>query len=97
MQEFDQLIAPDKITVADQKEAKKETRHLGKIRFQKGQKFWELNVKTGWIQEIVFDNATINLKGAVSKRFMVKEDCIYTVALNLKNANKKFIKMTQRA
>lgn len=96
MQEFESRIVPDKISITNQKEVNKEVKFLGKIRPHPGQKLWELNLKTGWIQEIVVDDVTVNLKGGVSKKFMVKENCMYTVAINIKNANRKFIKMTQR-
>ncbi len=80
--------------VAKPKEVKKG--HIGSIRLQPGQHFYELNTKT-FLITVVDPQKIVTLFGDVKSRFEPKDDCLYTVAINVKNAEKKFMKMLDNA
>lgn len=89
----------DKTELHAVKPAKAELKYLGTLRPQRGQKIWELNLKTRRITEAEythedanFDNAT---KGDYSTRgrLITKDNCIYCAALNHKSADRRFFKM----
>lgn len=56
-----------------------------------GQKMWQLNWKTGEMIEVQgVGHASVN--GAIGFRIDTKPDCIYEIALNRSNAERKFKK-----
>lgn len=91
-----QILEPEKIVIPAQKEVAKEVKYLGKLKLQRGQKFWKLDLKTRMVSIVELNKATVNLKGETRRQHFIEENCLYTVAINLKNAEKKFIKMLQK-
>lgn len=89
----------DKLGVYAEIPVKRELKYLGTLTPHKGHKCFEYEVETGIIREAQFEEVTVNfaqaMKGDVSvrKKIIVKEGCIYTTALNVKNAVKHFDKM----
>lgn len=77
---------------------KKEKKFLGSMKLQKGQKCYEMNLKTGVISEAVYREECILIDKNTSiakykKKLFLQENCLYTVAINLSNAQRKFFKM----
>lgn len=93
MEDFFRSTVPDKVEIVDQRQIKKQHKHLGNFRLQPGQKVWELNGKTRMIREVTEFQTAATIKGGVYKKFVTKEDCLYAIALNLKNAERHFLKM----
>lgn len=90
--------AQEEIVIVDQQRVKKGIKFLGTRYPSPGHKCFELDLKSGQIvlaeftkKNIQFQQAKDNI--AVSKKVIVKENCIYTTALNKKNAIKRFKKM----
>lgn len=88
-----QIFDPEKVVIESQKEQKKGLKHIGKLRLQPGQKVYELNTVTQMIHVVDLSEAVVDIKGAIHRKVVLKENCLYVPAINLKNAEKKFIKM----
>lgn len=86
------IIEPDKISISQQKEVRKEVKFIGKLKMQRGQKVWQLDLQTRLIT-IANVESVSNIKGDIKRKLVVKEGCWYAPAINLKNAEKKFLKM----
>lgn len=74
---------------------KKQSNFVGSLNIHKGQKCFELNIKTGDIKLAEYDNQTINYPtskqtSSIHRKLTLNDECIYVVAINLKNAKKKF-------
>lgn len=83
-----QIIVDPSIRIEQQQIKKKGL--IGRMKIHKGQKCFELNLVTGMIcTSDVRDE--VDLKGNVKHKLIIKEECIYTVAINLANAKRKFI------
>lgn len=78
---------------------------LGKVTPHKGQFCFEINLITGTIEVAKFEKSTFIMgkitndkkvkEFKVDDEILVKPDCIYIVALNKKNALKKFVKISE--
>ena len=86
-------------TVNDEKEIK--TKVVGSFVIKPGLKIWEYNAETGELKlaEVEVDqNKTITLddvktgKRMSHNKIKQKDDCLYVMALNKKNAKKKILK-----
>ena len=55
-----------------------------------GHKLWELEVETGNIIPATYDS---ELSETGNKKLTIKQGCLYTAALNKKNAFKHFLRM----
>ena len=73
----------------------KKSKLIGKLTPQKGHKCYEINVKTGEINEAKYSYVGYDLNGLVKKEIATKENCVYITALNKANAGKKMKKMIQ--
>lgn len=74
----------------------KEKKFIGSLKAIKGQKTYQLDLSTMIITEAEFINdfVVVTENGGVRKRqIRVKDNCIYCVALNFKNADRHFHKM----
>lgn len=74
----------------------KEKKFVASLRSRKGQKTYQLELTTMIITEAEFTNEFItmtDLGGKVTRQIKIKDNCIYCVALNFKNADRKFHKM----
>ncbi len=74
---------------------KKQAKFIGSLNIHKGQKCFELNTRTGVIELAKYDTQTISYQklksiGSVNRKLTLNDECIYVVAINLKNAKKKF-------
>jgi hypothetical protein len=89
------LIFPQEAKVA-QAEAQKKSNYLGSIRQQNGHKCFEINTKTGEVNEANYEQIKAKYTTAKSigivRKIIVKEDCLYITALNKKNAIRKLMK-----
>lgn len=68
-------------------------KRLGSIKIYKGHTLWEINVKTGEINEAEFNEdskAVFGKKGKTAKKLIIKKGMYYESALNRKNALRKF-------
>ena len=79
----------DTVVEMSQQVSPTEKKLINSLPLKKGQKVWELNFKTGKIQ-LAEVKWSILLNGAKRGEVIVKDYHIYQVAINLKNANKKF-------
>jgi cytochrome c2 len=73
----------------------KKSKLIGKLIPQKGHKCFEINVKTGEINEAKYSYVGFDLNGKVRRDIATKENCVYITALNKANAGKKMKKMIQ--
>jgi hypothetical protein len=90
----DQLISEkESIQTVSQAEQKKKVEHVGRIKLYKGQKLYELDLKQKLIFIPTMTEEAVDITGAVRKKYVVREGCLYVTAINLKNAERKFIKM----
>lgn len=63
---------------------------IGQTTMKAGHKLWELQVETGDITIATYDD---DLAVSGKKKLTIKPNCLYTAALNKKNAFKHFLKM----
>lgn len=63
-----------------------------RLRPKPGQKVWELDLNTGLIGEAKIEQVSATIKGSVHKKIIMRPGCIYEVAINAKNADKKFLR-----
>lgn len=90
-----ELVVKDDVTevVAP---VKSEVKFLGSLKPCKGHTLYELDLRTMLIVEAVFESINAGLNGAVRKKIVVRDNCLYASALNKQNADKKFHKMVGR-
>lgn len=74
----------------------KENQLIGKLIPKKGHRCYEINVKTGEMNEVVFDRNDITFLGKRVREIKTKPDCVYITALNKRNAGEKMKKMIQQ-
>lgn len=86
----------DPAAKAQQVSEQKKTLLVGTIKPQKGHTCFEFNLSTGEIKPAIIQEVNSTLKGAVRKKVMVNENCIYTSALNKLNAQRKFLQALQK-
>lgn len=87
-----QIFSPEEIKIVNQKDVRKEVKHLGKIKMHKGQKLFDLDMKTGMIKEAELQEV-LNIKGEKKRKLIAKPEHLYAPAINLENAERKFLKM----
>lgn len=78
----------------------KKLEFLGSVKPQAGYTLFELNLDTRKIQPAAFESQTVELSAATRqadyktrKKLIVKDNCLYASALNIRNAEKKFVKL----
>lgn len=91
----------DKVDVSDVK-ISKETKLLGSLRPPLGHSVFELNLETLEIKLAQFENVTVDYKQNqsvrdVRKKLLIRKKCMYVSALNMENANRKFLKSLTHA
>lgn len=77
------------------KEISTEKKLIGRLKPYPGQKIYELDLSTLKVVEASFESVEIvhtKLGDGVKKKLVVKDNCLYEVAINYENAKKKFIK-----
>lgn len=97
-----EIIKKEEIVIVD--EQKKELKHIAQLKPSPGHKCFELNIETGEIKEAEFNVLPVaypagklrKMSIGVQKKIVIKEKHLYTTALNVKNAIKRFTKMTSK-
>lgn len=96
MKELNQHIKPA-ISIPAQKQIDKKQVLVGRMVIKPGMKCFEFNYKTGEIKVAEFEKQNIVLTGSainrISRKVISKENCLYCVAINQNNAEKKFLKL----
>lgn len=97
-----EIFKPE-LTQSDKTEFVKQVEHeyklIGRIPYKRGQTLFSFNVETGELHptEITTKQELVIKRGqamTVTKRSVMREkNCIYLYALNMKNAERKIIKM----
>lgn len=75
------------------KEARKQTNFLGTVKIKPGHKFWKYDgVKITEVTDEDYEDVVTDLSGNPKQKLIVEDGCIYTSALNKKNAVKRWYK-----
>lgn len=86
----------DKLKVSEERPILKGDKHLGSMTVHKGQKIWRMDSRTADIKEAEYEREEfrLNSKGEafVHKKLKIEKGYLYAAAINLKNAEKKFVK-----
>lgn len=86
------ILETEEIQLQRQVEAKKELKFIGQVKMERGQKFYQLDMQSKMITVANVD-AVIDIHGNLKRKIVTKDECLYVPAINLKNAERKFIKM----
>lgn len=93
-----ETINPDKMDIRPTVPVKKQ-KYLATLRPKPGQKLFRLNLDTAEIDAPGLETSvSFSVSGGKPKKeskLQVEKNCLYCVALNKKNAEKKFIKMLE--
>jgi hypothetical protein len=92
---FIQSKKEDKVELPVKKQKEISPHFAGVIQPQKGQKVFEVNEKTGDVTEAEYrQNTTTFIVGQKLEppRLIMKPNCVYIPAMNVKNAVKKYAK-----
>lgn len=102
MREIEQKDSLKKTEIVSQVEQKKEIKTIGSLRKIPGLILWKMNTKTFAITEVEPEKIDIDFAAAqkgittTKSRVKIDENAIYCQALNLKNAERKFLKEIKR-
>lgn len=88
MKDFDK-VQKDEIKTVTQKQVEKRKVHLGSAMVRPGHRCFEINKDTLEVSEVEY-NISATFNNGVKKEINIKENCAYIIALNKKNALKKF-------
>lgn len=89
MKELNEHIK-DKLSLPGDHQNIKQLKLLASFILKKGMKVWELNYVKGEIKEVEYKTEAVTINGRIRKQLMQQVDCIYTAAINKKNAERKF-------
>lgn len=95
-----ELIPKQTVEKQVDKEVRSEQKYIASMVPQKGQSVFKYSVKDKKISvigEADFEKQTVGLEGNVNKKLIIEKNHLYVVALNKKNAAKKFLKMYHNA
>lgn len=96
MNEFEPIKkSSDQIEIVDQSQVKRHRDHLGTVKLQRGQRLYELNLDTLDIMPVLIKDLSVDIGGSLHRDYTVKENHLYVVALNRRNAERKFIMMAR--
>lgn len=70
----------------------KKVKHVASIHPHNGHTCYELDKVTGAIKPAQIQETNCTITGGVIKKVIIRENCLYTSALNITNAQKKFFK-----
>ena len=87
----------EEIGVHAQKQYEKQKRLVNSLKRQPGQFVYQLNLKTQEISIAEFKDEFLDINGGVVKNVDIKETHWYAVAINEKNAFRKFNNMAKSA
>lgn len=102
---FHDINKSEKTEIVALKPIEKKHKLIGRMKPQRGQKVFEINCTEGTVNEAEFleeaysyiDAISGNLSNGVRKKILSKDNCMYIVALNKKNALKKFFNELRKA
>ena len=89
----------DEVKIVAEVKQEKKRELIGSIKPYQGHKCFELNTSTGEVKLAEFKEVNVNFEAAKNglanarKVIVIKEDHLYTTALNIKNAIKRFKQM----
>ena len=94
MKELQEVIK-DKIKSAEERELKKQLKHVGLLTPKPGQKVYKLNLTTESVDMATIELSCEFVNGKVieKRKLKVENDCWYVAAINKENACRKFLKM----
>jgi len=87
----EQIFQPEPVILINQKEVKKSINYLGSLKPHKGQKLFELNIETSEVKPVEYKETEVLISGDVRKKYVIKPNHWYAVALNKVNAERKFL------
>lgn len=90
MKDFDK-VEKDEVKIVTQKQIEKKKVFLGSVRLRLGHTCFEINRETIEVKAAEFKTSA-EFGKAVRKEIVVTPGCVYVIALNKKNALKKFNK-----
>lgn len=85
----------EEIKVHAQKQEERQRKFIGSFIKHKGQTVWEVDLKTQEIKPAEFTEEFATINGGVKRNIIKKEFHWYCVAINKKNAERKFNKMAE--
>lgn len=96
MKEIEKLT-PDQLHVSKEKPVEKKLVLVGCLVPQRGQVCWQYNFKTGKVTEAGYEHEVIGYSDQIAgrkinRRLIINDDCLYELAINRKNAIRKFKK-----
>ena len=100
---FKPSLLPDKNKPEFVKQVQQKYKHIGSIKYRPGLTLWQFNTETGELNPakvIVKEQLLWASEGDCTKktRSVIYEDkCVYILALNRKNAEKKILKVINNA
>ena len=69
------------------------TKYIDTLSPYPGQKLWELNPATGEIKEVPMKDTSVDfVSNSVTHQVVTKDGCKYVLAINKKNAQRRFFK-----
>lgn len=92
MKELEQKII-DKPEIENVKPVETGKRLVKSLDKHRGQTTYQLDLTTSVITEAEYKEEFATLNGKIRKQVIMKENCLYCVAINFKNADRKFHKM----
>lgn len=84
---------PDKDSIQDIRPVKTKKKLIGQLKYIPGLSLFKLNVETLEIEKVIIESVFDINKKKSSFAVQFEKGHLYCVALNLKNAKKKFAKM----
>lgn len=89
-----QLHSSDEVKIIAQKEIDKQLKHIGRQKVMPGHQCWEINHKTREVSLAKIERVHnfVGTRVVVSQKVTIQENCFYILALNSKNALKKYYK-----
>jgi hypothetical protein len=101
MKEIEQKTK-DNVKIVNQAEVKKKAKFFWSLRPNKGQKVFELDLETRIVSLATFQEVSIVTTGklrdrGVHKKLVMKDNCVYNVALNLENSKRKFLNTLKKS
>jgi hypothetical protein len=92
MKGLDHDIAP--VEKHETNEIREKYRYIASMKLQPGQSLFKyINKKISIIGEDDYEKTTVGLKGKSQKKLIIEKGALYSVALNKKNAAKKFLRL----
>jgi len=103
MKETEQPKDLKPVEIVSEQQQEKKLQIIGRQNMYAGQFCWEYNMETGEIKRAALEPAAVNYEEAqkgvplqTHRKLIIRENCLYAVAINAKNAAKKFVKIMKQ-